>query len=165
MVVAVMAVPGVGFWLAIRQDSVRWHRERRADLYIDLLVEADAERKQMLVAFTRHEMAEIDRECAGGADRFPSAVEEFDAVTALHQDTHLGPLDRALLGARANAYASRKVIRLFNELQLVGMPTTRAKSPTVSKWRADQSFTALEDQIKRELRGYAPWRERRQERQ
>jgi hypothetical protein len=40
----------------------------------------------------------------------------------------------------------------------------RDELATVAKWKAEESFKALENQIKKELRAYAPWRERRQER-
>src|SRR5262245_63576236 len=76
IVVAVVAVPGVGFWLTLRQDSVRWYREKRADCYIDLLVEANAEREHMQYEFTRQEMAQIDAQYSRNSSDPASAVVE-----------------------------------------------------------------------------------------
>jgi hypothetical protein len=121
---AVVAVPVLGFWLTLRQDSVRWYREQRADLYVDLLVEADAERNMMLWQFTRREMAEIDGEHEDDR-RGPSAVDEFERDTTAWPDTRLAPFERARLGARSNGFASTDVIRLFNDLQRVGMALLR----------------------------------------
>jgi hypothetical protein len=161
---AVVAVPVIGFWLTLRQDSVRWYREQRADLYVDLLVEADAERNFMLWQFGRREMAEIDRQYEDDR-RGPSAVEDFDRNTAGLPDTRLPPYERARLGARANAYASIDVIRLFNELQRIGHLGTlgNATPPLVDRARAETAFDALQDQIKRELRKYGSRIERRRE--
>jgi hypothetical protein len=154
----VIVVPLTGFWLALRQDSVRWYREKRADLYVDLLTEADAERNSMQRAFTRAEMARIDK--ANDDRRGPSAVEDFDQDAERLPDTHLPPRARALLGARSAAYASVDVLRRFNELQGIGFFPEMKPSPMTEKAKVDMAFDALERQIKRELHRYAPRRER-----
>jgi hypothetical protein len=40
-------VPWVAFRLALRQDQARWLREQRAQLYVDLLTEAHAEKEHL----------------------------------------------------------------------------------------------------------------------
>ena len=49
----------IGFWLALRQDKVRWVREKRSELYIDLLAEAHAEEQWMVNRLTAREIREI----------------------------------------------------------------------------------------------------------
>ena len=39
-----LAVAWVVFRLALRQEAIKWSRERRAEVYVDALVEATAER-------------------------------------------------------------------------------------------------------------------------
>jgi hypothetical protein len=65
----------LGFWLALGQDKRRWHREKRSELYIDLLAEAYAEEQWIVKELTAYEIREIadpdgtDR-VAGDAPRF-----------------------------------------------------------------------------------------------
>jgi hypothetical protein len=159
LVTLVVLVPLVGFWLALRQDSVRWYREKRADLYIDLLAEAHAERMMMDERSARDEIAQIELESSDPA-RATDAVAEFDAMG--FPDTHLPPLERALLGARSAAYASDEVIRRFNRLGRLGLLPGLAPrfAPLMQRVEAATAFAELEEQIKRELRRYAPLRER-----
>jgi hypothetical protein len=91
-----LIVPLVTFRLALRQDEMRWLRERRAELYVDLLTEAVAERERL-------EYALADEETQKRAAQF-------------FKDVRLPPLDRARLGARAAMVGSRAANRLFNDL-------------------------------------------------
>ena len=138
-IAAITVIPTVGFWLTLRQDSVRWYREQRADLYVDLLTEADAERSWLAGVLARAEVAEI----VDGLD--PDRIKELDEQSAGPSDTRLEPYARARLGARAAAYASDAVVKKFNELQrtgfLFGSPST---PPQVRRFESDTAFDALE---------------------
>jgi hypothetical protein len=94
-----VAVPVMTFHLALRQDAIRWLRERRAELYVDLLAEAHAEQQYL-------EFATADEETRAAAQ---------DHFTAT--DTRLPPLERARLGARGTIFASQTVNRLFNRMR------------------------------------------------
>jgi hypothetical protein len=77
-------------------------RERRAELYVDLLAEAHAEQQYVEFAMADEETREAAR----------------DHFTAT--DTRLPPLERARLGARGTIFASQTVNRLFNRLMAEG---------------------------------------------
>jgi hypothetical protein len=100
---AALTVPQVTFRLALRQDYIRWHRDQRAELYADLLVEAHAESLQM-----EYEIALSNAE--------PGA----DIGAGWYTDLRLPPGERARLGARATMFASRNVLRNFNTMEGVG---------------------------------------------
>jgi hypothetical protein len=97
-----VAVPVMTFRLALRQDAIRWLREQRAQLYVDLLAEAHAEQQYLEFATADEETREAAR----------------DHFTAT--DTRLSPLERARLGARGTIFASQTVNRLFNRLMAEG---------------------------------------------
>ena len=97
-----VTVPVMTFRLALRQDAVRWLREQRAQLYVDLLAEAHAEQQYLEFAMADKETRE-------------SAQGHFTAT-----DTRLSPLERARLGARGTIFASQTVNRLFNRLMAEG---------------------------------------------
>jgi hypothetical protein len=91
-----VTVPWVAFRLALRQDQARWLREQRAQLYVDLLTEAYAEKEWLEYAMADDETRETMR-------------------TYFH-DLRLPPLERARLGARGTIFASKTVNLLFNRL-------------------------------------------------
>jgi hypothetical protein len=97
-----VTVPVATFRLALRQDAIRWMREQRAQLYVDLLAEAHAEQQYLEFAGAGEKMQEVAR------DHFPAT------------DTRLPPLERARLGARGTIFASETVNRLFNTLVAEG---------------------------------------------
>lgn len=156
---AVVAIPLVGFYLALRQDEVRWHREKRAELYIDLLAEAYAEREWMTRRLTEAEMGQLTADDEHGEDRMADWRQAADALP----DTRMPPDERALLGARMAGYASPKVTRLFNDLTRVGVPLLAAPAhPAISRAQVGMAFDALENQIRTELRrSRRRWWERR----
>lgn len=92
-----MVVAWIGFRLAIRQDERRWSRERRAEVYIDALAEASAERDAILGELT----------VAGGGDR--------EALSRLPDD-RLPSAERRRLGARMLAFGDGDVIQAHNRL-------------------------------------------------
>jgi hypothetical protein len=99
--VIAVVVPGMTFRFALRQDAARWLREQRAQLYIDMLTEAQAEQK-----WIEHTLAD-------------KTVQER-MMAPYFTDTRLPPLERARLGARGAVYSSQTVNRLFNRLMAEG---------------------------------------------
>lgn len=91
-----VTVPLMTFRLALRQDHVRWIREQRAELYVDMLTEAQAE----------YEWLEYK---TAGEDARERAEEWFT-------DKRLPPLERERLGARGTIFGSRTVNQIFNRL-------------------------------------------------
>ncbi|HEY3090765.1 MAG TPA: hypothetical protein VGJ59_22165 [Jatrophihabitantaceae bacterium] len=135
-VISAVGVPVLTFRLALRQDQVRWLRERRADTYVDVLTEAHAERE-----WFRYETADDD-------------VRE--RMRMYFTDLRLPPLERARLGSRGTIFASRGVNRLFNGFQGV----LARESLTRPRHEADRSatlvqvadaFDELQDAIRHEL--------------
>lgn len=123
----------VGFWLALRQDGVRWSRERRAELSIDLMAEATAEENWL-----QHELTLLETDGEHGI-RLP--------------DTRLPPRERALLGAHGLAFASRDVIRMFKTIGPHAWPVTVSQqTASALKIEARLAFDDLEQQVRRELR-------------
>lgn len=95
-VAVALTVPWMAFRLALRQDAARWLRERRADLYVDLLTEAHAEQNWL---------------------QYAMADKETQALAAAHfTDLRLSPVERARLGARGTIFASKPVNVLFSRL-------------------------------------------------
>jgi hypothetical protein len=97
-----VAVPVMTFRLALRQDAIRWLREQRAQLYVELLAEAHAEQQYLEFATADEETREAAR----------------DHFTAT--DTRLSPLERARLGARGTIFGSQTANQLFNRLMAEG---------------------------------------------
>jgi hypothetical protein len=95
-----VTVPLVTFRLALRQDAARWLRERRADLYVDLLTEAQAEQNWL-----ENRLAEEDAR---------------EMMAPHFVDTRLPRLERARLGSRFAIYGSKTVNRLFGQLSAAG---------------------------------------------
>lgn len=97
-----VAVPVTTFRLALRQDAIRWLREQRAQLYVDLLAEAHAEQPYLEFAMADEQTREAAR----------------DLFTAT--DTRLSPSERARLGAGGAIFGTQTVNRLFNRLMAEG---------------------------------------------
>jgi hypothetical protein len=96
----------MAYRLTLRQDAVRWLRERRAQLYVDLLTEAHAE--QFYLAFVT------------SSDTAREQMREVFAET----DTRLPPLERARLGANGSVFASPKVRGLYELLFAEAWPVS-----------------------------------------
>ena len=86
-----LIVPVLAYQFALRQENRRWLREQRAALYLDLLVEIDAEQDWA----TFHNRSEQDQQ------------------EARYQDHRMSPKDRKHLDARVVAYASPQVLALY----------------------------------------------------
>ncbi len=132
-----VSVPVMTFRLALRQDQVRWLREQRAQLYVDLLTEAYAEQQY------------FDYEIADDETR--------ERMRRYFVDLRLPPLERARLGARGTIFASRTVNRLFNRLQGEALNVTLTARPRhegdrlVARMRVAGALDELQAAIRREL--------------
>jgi len=84
-----IVVPWLAFQYALRQDRQRWSRERRAEVYIDLLVEVSAERYWLARQLTLEE------------GLTPEDLSPFE-------DHRLNDLDRRRLGARSSRTAAKR---------------------------------------------------------
>ncbi len=94
----------MAYQLTLRQDAIRWLRERRAQLYVDMLTEAHAE--QFYLGFVT------------SSDTAREQMREVFAET----DTRLPPLERARLSARGSVFASPKVRGLYDLLMADAWP-------------------------------------------
>ena len=136
-VVIAVLVPWFTFRLALRQDRIRRLHDQRADLYIELLTEAYAEK-----------------------DYFEYEIEDDETrerMRSYRRDLRLQPPERARLGARATIFASREVNRLFTTLQAQALAATLAGRPKdeaerlAARLRVGQAFDGLEAQVRREI--------------
>jgi hypothetical protein len=155
--VAVISIGGavfvavVGFWLALRQDERRWLREKRADLYIDLLAEAHAEHTWITGELTAIEIGETADPDGTDAEAGQRAVAEFRQLDARVADTRMPDTQRALLGARMAAFATPEVRGLFNALTECFPLGIRRGQASGLKMKAGLAFGALESRIESEL--------------
>ena len=85
----------MAYQLNLRRDAIRWLRAHRAQLYVEMLLQARAE--QFYLSFITS--SDIARE----------GMREVLAET----DTRLPPLERALLGANGSVFASPEVRGLY----------------------------------------------------
>src|SRR5215831_3670649 len=97
----------MAYRLTLRQDAIRWLRERRARIHVDLLTEAHA--GQAYLAFVTSSATAREQ------------MREVFAAT----DTRLPPLERARLGANGSVFASPKVLGLYELLFAEAWPVSR----------------------------------------
>src|SRR5215813_9772295 len=88
----------MAYRLTLRRDAIQWLRERRAQLYVDMLMQARAQ--QFYLSFIT------------SSDTAREQMREVFAET----DTRLPTVERARLGARGSAFASPKVRGLYELL-------------------------------------------------
>lgn len=131
--ISILFAAFVGFRLVLRQDERRWSRERRADVYVDLLVEATAERDWLSKQLTDAEVGESSRDVLPD-DRMPSR-------------------ERRLLDARLAAFSSPEVLRRHNQFNTVGMQLLGIQQHDAAgvKVQVDFALDALQRQIRHEL--------------
>ena len=96
----------MAYRLTLRQDAIRWLRERRAQLYVDLLTEAHAE--QAYLAFIT------------SSEQAREQMREVFAAT----DTRLPPLERARLGAQGSVFGSQQVTGLYDLFMAEAWPVS-----------------------------------------
>ncbi|PWR08994.1 hypothetical protein DKT68_13465 [Micromonospora acroterricola] len=145
-----VAVPVWTFRRTLELERIKWVRDQRAQLYIDMLTEAYAEKQWFLDLMTRHEIALIEAR-EGDELRGPSRA-DFPPSP----DLRLGPVERAKLGARGSVFASPDVAKAFNTfsaaLGRVSLIPPRSDGEThMAKVQADQLFDVLSDTISSEL--------------
>ncbi|GAA1690581.1 hypothetical protein GCM10009733_103450 [Nonomuraea maheshkhaliensis] len=130
-----VTVPVLAFRFTIRQEQVRWLREQRAQLYVDMLTEAYAEQQW------------LERNLLDGEDR-QFYDKRFD-------DLRLSPFERARLGARANIIGSREVNRRFMALQQTafwsGVTDRSEGARHMTRIRADEAVEKLQVAIRKDL--------------
>lgn len=146
LLVALLAA-WAAYLAGVRQDAHRWLRERRAELYIDLLVEGHAEKQWALGVLAEREIADTEDE----PERRREAVAEWRADNdRLIPDLRLSPLERARLAARMDAYGTHAVADRFSRIEkgvLFPLPEGRYVLPM----EVEDAFDALQAQIRREL--------------
>jgi hypothetical protein len=149
--IPLLLVAFLGFRLALQQDQRRWLREKRADLYIDLLVEGYAEHNWVLNELTAMEIREIGDENGTDHDAGQRAVDDWRDRFGGLKDTRLPPVERAVLGARMSAFATGDVIRLFNAIGACSpLPPVRGEAAAL-KVRLAMAWDALEGGVRAEL--------------
>jgi hypothetical protein len=132
-----VAVPVMTFRLALRQDAIRWLREQRAQLYVDLLAEAHAEQEYLKFATADERTREATRDHFAANDRC------------------LPPLERARLGARGTIFASQTVNRLFNRLMAAGgqaLLNLDRLPPEAAQLQARMSIGGIMDELEAAVR-------------
>ena len=137
IVVAVLA-----FRFALHQDSRRFFREQRNQLYVDLLADSHAELVTHQYRLTAKELAAISPD---------QPDERFQPPPITMLDDH----ERRLLGARAAAYASTEVRQLWSTFGgacsrafLIGPEDAAAVK---IRGEAEAAFSALEHRIVEEI--------------
>jgi hypothetical protein len=137
IVVAVLA-----FRFALRQDSRRFFREQRSQLYIDILADSHAELVTHQYRLTAKELNAISPDQPDERFRPP-------------QTTMLNDHDRRLLGARAAAYSSLEVRQLWNAFGGVCARAILVRPEDAAavkmKGKAEEAFAALETRIVQEI--------------
>lgn len=133
--VIAVTVPYMTFRLALRQDHIRWLRERRADLYVDILAEAYAEQQ-----WINYDMADD---------------ETRERMRSYYVDMRLSPLERARLAARSNLYGSRRVNQLANGVEAAygpaGLRRLNEGERTVVRVKVAGAFEELQAAIRAEM--------------
>lgn len=136
-VIVAIFVPWFTFRFALRQDRFRRLHDQRAQLYVDLLTEAHAEKE-----YFEYDIADDDTR---------------KRMSTHRTDLRLPPMERARLGSRGTIFASRAVNRLFNKLQgealnatLMGRPKNEGER-LVARLQVGKAFDALEAQVRLEM--------------
>jgi hypothetical protein len=141
-ILVALLVAWLGFRFALTQDHRRWARERRAELYVDLLQEVSAEREWV--------------------SAWAVAVATGEPMGADVRDDRMPSLERRRLGARAAAYASPEVVRRWNVANGLGFRIVLGQEgpPLVALARLEVAGRDLEQQVRREfiVDGYPWWK-------
>ena len=130
----------MAYRLTLRRDAIRWLRERRAQLYVDMLMQARAEQFHLSFVTSSDTAREQMREVFAAAD------------------TRLPPVERARLGASGSVFASHKVNGLYELLFAEAWPV----SVNPGAFRSDEArmkvlartariLGDLEEAVRREL--------------
>lgn len=129
---ASLAGTWLGAHLGAQRDRAAAARERRSELYIDLLVEASAE-LDWLKGYLVRTLTDGD-----AAPPFP--------------DERMDSAERRRLGARASLYATKDVVRLWNTTSGIGLRTLLGmEQPETARAKAELAFDALEKRVRIEF--------------
>jgi hypothetical protein len=144
LVVAIV-VPWLAFRYALLREQRQWSREQRAQVYVDLLIEASAEHDWLL-------------------NKLDFADTPAHDVPAF-QDHRMSDKERRRLGARVLAYGSKEVVRRHNALSGEGtwalMQMRDEFERNAARINNELAFDALQAQIRLELeseQGLPRWR-------
>ena len=148
--VVAVAVPVWTFNRTLELDRIKWLRDQRAQLYIDMLAEAYAEKQWFLDLMTRREITLIE-ERDGDQRRGPSRA-DFPPSP----DLRLSPTERSKLGARGAVFASTEVSVAFNTFNgALGrrslIPPQSEGDAHMAKVQAEELFDALSTVTRNEL--------------
>lgn len=136
-VIVAIFVPWFTFRFALKQSRFDRLHDQRAQLYIDLLTEAHAEKE-----YFEYDIADDDTR---------------KRMSAYRTDLRLPPMERARLGSRGTIFASRTVNGLFTKLQGLALMTTMVGRPknegerAVARLAVFDAFSALEAQVRKEM--------------
>jgi hypothetical protein len=134
--IVAVAVPWFTFRFAMRQDHVRWIREQRAELYVDMLSEAHAEQEWLKL------------ETADPATQ--------ERARQFFIDKRLSPAERARLGARGAILGSRAVNGRFNVVGAAAfrllMASRIKNNPDAIQMLIDVQLSGLIDQLHEAVR-------------
>lgn len=134
--ISAVTVPFFTFRLALRQDHVRWIREQRAALYLDMLTEAYAEQEWL--------------QLETASDRIQQRAREFFV------DKRLPPAERARLGAKGMVFGSRAINQLFNQFSAEGLGLLLSSridgDPDVSQMRVNVRLGGLIEELQQAVR-------------
>jgi hypothetical protein len=131
----------------VRQDSRRWLRERRAELYVDVLVESYAEKQWALGVLAEREIADVEEDSERRREAVAEWREDYDRLIP---DLRLSPTERARLAARMDAYGTGEVARLFGQIER-GILFPLREGRYAQPFEVEAAFDAAQVQIRREL--------------
>jgi hypothetical protein len=148
--VVAIVVPVWTFKRTLELERMKWVRDQRAQLYIDILAEAYAEKQWFLNLMTYREITLIEaRDGDGGRD---SSRGDYPQSP----DLRLNPVERANLGARSAVFASKEVSMAFNAFNgALGkrslIPPQSEGEAHMTKIQAEELFETLSTTIRNEL--------------
>ncbi len=134
--VVAVAVPWFTFRLAMRQDHVRWIREQRSELYVDMLAEAYAEQDWLKL------------------ETAPAHIQE--SGRKFLTDKRLSPAERSRLAARGSIHGSQRVYQLFTqfngEAHMLLISSRVENDPDAIQMTVDVRLGALIDELREAIR-------------
>lgn len=147
-----IAIPVWTFKRTLQLDRIKWVRDQRAELYIDILTEAYAEKQWFLDEMTAHEIALIGVD-GDDDERRPAPPATRDRRIP---DLRLGPVERARLGSRQAIFAGEPVSRAYNAFnaELLRSSISRPRrdgDAQMAKVRAERLFADLEAAVRHEM--------------
>ncbi len=149
--VVAVVVPVWTFRMTLAMDRLKWVRDQRSQLYIDMLTEAYAEKQWFTERMSRLELEMIDKRYASPDD----AGRRSDDIVG-SPDLRLNPIERAKLGSRGTVFASPAVSKTFNAVQaamghaMLVTPKLEAEVHA-AKWKVEEAFETFQKTVQDEL--------------